>query len=80
MARSMGLSWAERGPPAPAQGGPSTWRGQTYRRGSGRWANRGGQLKEWYTGFYQAKKEGGAYLDEWLHRNPKPRKCAGGAA
>ena len=36
-------------------------------------ANRGGKLKEWYTGVYRAKA-GGAFLEDWLQRNPKPRK------
>ena len=42
-ATKHGLSWQERGPPGPEQGGPSVWRGQPYRPGSGKFAKRGGR-------------------------------------
>ena len=35
IATLMGLKWQERGPPGPAQGGPSLWRGQKFRPGRG---------------------------------------------
>ena len=41
-AAERGLSWQERGPPGPEDGGPRRWRGQRYRPCSGKWANRGG--------------------------------------
>ena len=37
-----GLSWQQRGPPGPDEGGPQTWRGQRYRPLSRKWTNRGG--------------------------------------
>ena len=49
------------------------WRGQAWRESSGRWANRGGVAREWYTAFYKAKKQGQEHLDAWLRDNPKPR-------
>ena len=39
-----GLPWAQRGPLGPDQGGPRSWRGQNFRRQSGKWMNRGGAL------------------------------------
>ena len=52
LAESFGLTWRERGPP----GGPTpempTWRGQHWREGSGRWANRGGRNRDWYRAYY----------------------------
>ena len=42
---TYGKKFQERGPPAPTQGGPETWRGQAWREGKvsgvGRWGNRG---------------------------------------
>jgi hypothetical protein len=48
VAEAFGLSWQERGPPGPSCGGPQTWRGQQFREGSGKWANRGGRNQEYY--------------------------------
>ena len=54
------------------------WRGQAWREGKdgepGRWANRGGQLKELYSGFYARKSQGQQALNAWLAKNPKPAK------
>jgi len=52
VATSNAIPWQQRGPPGPEEGGPSTWRGQQWREGSGRWANRGGANKNFYTEFY----------------------------
>ena len=50
VAEMAGMSWYDRGPAAgPDEGGPSHWRGQVYRPGSGRHANRGGQWREHYS-------------------------------
>jgi len=54
LARSHHISWQDRGPPGPNQGGPETWRGQRFREGTGKWANRGGQWREYYRGYYSA--------------------------
>ena len=51
-AERRGLRWQERGPPGPKAGGPKTWRGQQYREGSGKWANRGGKWKDFYSKKY----------------------------
>ena len=48
VARSMGLSWAQRGPVGPDEGGPLTWRGQQFRVNSGVWANRGGKSRTYF--------------------------------
>ena len=45
VAERCGMTWAERGP---AEGQVSTWRGQAWREGSGRYANRGGKHREYY--------------------------------
>ena len=68
----LNVKWRDRGPPKPDD--PSEkWRGQAWRESSGRWANRGGVAREWYTAFYKAKKQGQEHLDAWLRDNPKPR-------
>ena len=48
LADKAGLTWQERGPPGPNQGGPDVWRGQKWRKESGRFANRGGKYRELY--------------------------------
>jgi hypothetical protein len=58
VARSMATPWQSRGPPGPDEGGPSSWRGQQYRPGTGKWANRGGRQKEYYTWLYSGKAKG----------------------
>jgi hypothetical protein len=60
VARSMATPWQSRGPPGPDEGGPSSWRGQQYRPGTGKWANRGGRQKEYYTWLYSGKAKGKA--------------------
>ena len=42
MAKQYGIPWQHRGPAGPHEGGPGTWRGQTFRAGSQKWATRGG--------------------------------------
>ena len=56
-AEEHGLKWRQRGPP-PSDDGHDTWRGQQYRKGSERWANRGGKNREWWASFYKATKAG----------------------
>ena len=53
-AKSSGMQgWdGMRGPLGPNEGGPAKWRGQTYRPGSARWANRGGRNREYYAWKY----------------------------
>ena len=70
VAAKHGLSWQERGPPGPEQGGPSVWRGQPYRPGSNKFAKRGGRWererlarknieaeKDWDAYYREKKKE-----------------------
>ena len=58
VAKELGVPWKLRGPPPPTEGGPSTWRGQQYRHGSGRWGNRGGKYREYYKMLYSGKGKG----------------------
>ena len=68
VAKEQGLSWRERGPPsAPGE----VWRGQQWRAGSERFANRGGCNKEWWAGYYAAKREN--RLEAFLAAHPRPR-------
>ena len=72
VAQEMGLRWQERGPPPEAlPEGQTTWRGQAYRPGTGKWANRGGANKQWFTEFYRAKKAGPAAVQDFLAKNPE---------
>lgn len=64
LAESAGLHrWDPmRGPLGPAEGGPRTWRGQAFREGSQRWANRGGANREYFAWKYgrgRGGKKGG---------------------
>lgn len=74
VARDMNLKWRERGPPAPED--PSErWRGQSYRPGSGRWANRGGQTSWWFSEYYKNKRVmSSEALKAWVAQNPRPPK------
>jgi len=75
VAREMGIRWQHRGPPPEClPEGQTTWRGQRYRPNTGKWANRGGSAKAWYTAFYRAKQEGEAALSKFLEENPHPKK------
>jgi hypothetical protein len=65
------LKWRERGPIGKAG---QVWRGQQWRSGSARWANRGGQNAAWYTELYRAQRKGKAAADAFLKANPKPHK------
>ena len=63
VAAELGIKWRKRGPQGPKDGGPLTWRGQSYRPRSGsdeggRWANRGGAHKHYWAVFYTATKSG----------------------
>ena len=72
VAQEMGLRWQERGPPPEAlPEGQTTWRGQAYRPGTGKWANRGGANKQWFTEFYRAKKASPAAVQDFLAKNAK---------
>jgi hypothetical protein len=68
-AHEAGVRWQDRGPPGGKKG--DTWRGQEFRESSQRYANRGGQHKEWYSAMYKAKKA--KTLDTFLNENPKPK-------
>ena len=69
VAWKMELKWRERGPPGKKG---DTWRGQEFRESSGRYANRGGKAKDWYTAFYKAKAQGKDAVDNVEKENPKP--------
>ena len=56
-AESMGIPWKLRGPPAPADP-HAKWRGQKFRDGSQRWANRGGKRKLEWAEYYKKKGAG----------------------
>jgi hypothetical protein len=71
-ARELGIRWADRGP----TGEVPVWRGQQWRPGSERYANRGGANKEWYTQMYRAKAKGKDFLAKWLADNPKPSSAS----
>ena len=49
VAKSMQVPWALRGPrQGPGEGGPTTWRGSTWRPTTKKWVKRGGRnLKYW---------------------------------
>ena len=77
---SSTLRWQERGPPVT---GPDAqhglWRGQKFRPtggreragdGQGRWGNRGGRHRDWFTARHAAKRAGRE--QEFLQQNPKP--------
>ena len=75
MARELGLSWQQRGPtPDMLPEGQTTWRGQRYRPNTGKWANRGGSNKEWYSAYYRAKAAGADALERFLEEHPHPKK------
>jgi hypothetical protein len=59
--------WDTRGPRGPKDGGPTLWKKQKYREGSGRWANAGGQHREKYSLYHKKKADGlqGAALQYW---------------
>ena len=61
VAKKMNLPWQERGPPPPPPGQESgaTWRGQKFRKNTGKWANNGGKQKIFYNWYYGIKKDGG---------------------
>ena len=77
----LDLDWNERGPPPPSAGGPLYWRSQRWREGTEggaqRYANRGGRNREWWTGMFQAKAQGPAFLQAWLLANPRPDRKGG---
>ena len=52
VANMLGIRWRDRGPPTGPASGFSKWRGQKWREGSKRWANRGGANRDWYRAFY----------------------------
>lgn len=70
VAKELGLKWHQRGPPVETT--DFTWRGQAWRAGSERFANRGGRRRDWFVGYYKAKAKGAEHLSEWLGKNPKP--------
>jgi hypothetical protein len=55
---TYGRKFAERGPPAPGDGGPDLWRHQKFREHSGRWGNRGGKHRHEWTTYFQSKGKG----------------------
>ena len=67
LADDPSLPWDVRGPPGPKDGGPQTWRGQSYRANTARWANSGGRNKEKYDLFRSKQREGltGKELQHW---------------
>ncbi len=57
-AELLEVPWQRRGPPGPKDGGPQQWRGQKFRESTGKWANRGGQWRDYYNSKYGAKGRG----------------------
>ena len=77
IACEMQLKWQQRGPPSTVAG--ETWRGQKFRQtggenGLGRWGNSGGQNKEFWRRYYQAKGKGKSCLAEFKKNNAFPTK------
>ena len=63
-----GIPWDARGPERAEDGsGPSHWRGQRFRPGSGRYANSGGKHREKFVVWHNKKQEGlrGQALEFW---------------
>ena len=50
-----GVKWRFRGPPEPQERG-RLWMKQKWRKGSRRWANRGGIHRAWYERYYRSKR------------------------
>ena len=73
-AHELGLRWQDRGPPANSAMPGDTWRGQKLRVNSGKWANRGGAHKSWYSAYYVAKQAGPEAEATYLQANPHPKK------
>ena len=57
VSQEMGVPWQMRGPPPPDDP-HARWRGQRYRPETGKWANRGGENREYYRGYYKGVAEG----------------------
>ena len=58
VAQEMGVPWQMRGPPGDPADPHARWRGQRYRPETGKWANRGGENREYYRGYYKGVAEG----------------------
>ena len=63
VAIQMGCKMKERGPPGPAEGGPTIWKGQAYRAAGDRWGNRGGSRREWFKLFHSLTARGDSSSD-----------------
>ena len=72
VAKACGVPWDIRGPPGPQEGGPRSWRGQKFREGSQRWANRGGKNKDLWKEYYNMKNRG-LTAEELQRYHPKAR-------
>ena len=69
-ARELGIPWKHRGPERPQ--GPEQdqfWKQQRWREGSGRYANRGGKNRCWWSCFYSAVQSGASKKDATDHAN-----------
>ena len=85
--KQEGRTWQQRGPGWTQYLAPGEkFRGQVWRRtgshkpkaeggndGQGRFGNRGGVNKKWYSGFYNAKLKGPEYLAVWRLSHPMPK-------
>ena len=58
VSQEMGVPWQMRGPPADLADPSARWRGQRYRPETGKWANRGGENRDYYRGYYKGVAEG----------------------
>ena len=58
VSQEMGVPWQMRGPPGDPADPHARWRGQRYRPESGKWANRGGENRDYYRGYYKGVAEG----------------------
>jgi len=67
---------APRSPTSPARGSRTSeaWRPRDGHPDGGRYGNRGGKHKEWYTARARASQRGRQYLQRWLKENPRPSK------
>ena len=68
------IPWQTRGPKPTEHG--QTWRGQRWRptgyNGAGRWGNSGGKNKQWWAGYYRAKRRGPDAERRYCEAFPKP--------
>ncbi len=61
VANMKGVAWKDRGPRfGPEEGGPTTWRGQSWRPTTKKWAKRGGRNLKYWSQVYSKQGKGGS--------------------